>query len=410
MREWLLAACHATPGLELLNSLASVPLDTIDEASARWLLEAWERQARWVAARGQAILARVAGPACELARSDDWVHEDVAVALDLAPSTAFVRVEVARRLAGTLAATAEALERGEISALHACALAEETDALTDDQAHAVEERVLGRRRWRTVPQLRRAVRRAISAADPVTAEVAHASAAERRTVTRIADRDGMAALTAWMPAPGVELIFTALDACAARKGAGDPRGIDARRADVLVDWALLALDRPDLPTAHRRRPHIQVTVDLPTLLGMADNPGELAGYGPIPASVARTLAADGEWHRLVTDPVSGALLDYGRRTYVPPTALADFVIARDGTCRFPGCSRPARRCDLDHPVPYDGGGTTSAANLAALCRRHHRLKTHAGWSYVLHNDASITWRSPAGWSETLPPPAVGPDP
>src|SRR6266511_96609 len=65
------------------------------------------------------------------------------------------------------------------------------------------------------------------------------------------------------------------------------------------------------------------------LMGLTEHGAELAGYGPIPAQVARELAADGTWRRLLTDPVSGHLLDYGRTTYRPPAALADFIRARD---------------------------------------------------------------------------------
>jgi len=66
----------------------------------------------------------------------------------------------------------------------------------------------------------------------------------------------------------------------------------------------------------------QVIIDLPTLLGLADNPGELAGVGPIPAEVARALAADdgATRRRLVVEPVTGALLDYGASVYRSPTA------------------------------------------------------------------------------------------
>ena len=89
------------------------------------------------------------------------------------------------------------------------------------------------------------------------------------------------------------------------------------------------------------RPAIQVTVAASTLLGLDEQPGELAGHGPIPASVARRLAADptGTWRRLLTDPATNTLLDYGRTTYRPPKDLTDHVIARDQTCTFPGCAR-----------------------------------------------------------------------
>ena len=141
---------------------------------------------------------------------------------------------------------------------------------------------------------------------------------------------------------------------------------------------------------------INVTIDLPTLLNMAENPGQLSGYGPIPASLARELAADGNWKRFITDPTSGELLDIGRKSYRPSQHLVDFLIARDRTCRFPGCRYPAHRSDIDHVTPWDDGGKTTPENLGSLCRRHHRLKTHGGWKVTSTTDGSYEWISPTG--------------
>ena len=404
-----LASVLATvPGPESIAFLSSLDIGALDDEAALLLMQAWERQARWVAARGQRILAKVAGPR-PANFDEDWAREQVAVTMGVAPSTAKNRLEVARQLAGPLTETAAALERAEISAMHAVVLVEETATVADPVAIAVQARVLPSAGRRTVSQLRRAVRRAIAVVDPLTVELSHAAAVESRGVETYPEDHGMATLVARMPAPDAELVFTALDSCAARKGPDDPRTADARRADVLVEWAVAALDNPKLPTAHRRRPNISVTIDLPTLLGLADDPGELAGYGPIPASAARALAADGKWRRLVTDPTSGALLDYGRRTYTPPAALVDFLLARDATCRFPRCPRPAEDCDLDHGVPWDEGGTTDRDNLGPLCRRHHRLKTHSGWKLRRCPDGSVTWIDPQGTEYTVPPPRVPPD-
>ena len=80
---------------------------------------------------------------------------------------------------------------------------------------------------------------------------------------------------------------------------------------------------------------------------------------------------------------------------------------RDAHCVFPGCTRGARGCDLDHITPYvpteAGGppGQTHPDNLAALCRRHHRLETLGRWTH--HRDPappdhlpSYTWTDPHG--------------
>ena len=117
---------------------------------------------------------------------------------------------------------------------------------------------------------------------------------------------------------------------------------------------------------------------------------------PVPDAVARALAAGGTWRRLVTDPLSGAVIDVGRTRYRPPAALADLVRARDGACTHPGCAVPARRCDLDHITPWSGGGTTGLDNLTALCRTHHRLKHAPGWTLTRTPDGDLTWTPPTG--------------
>jgi hypothetical protein len=144
---------------------------------------------------------------------------------------------------------------------------------------------------------------------------------------------------------------------------------------------------------------VQVTIDLPTLLRLRDNPAELHGFGPLPPDVARALAADSKWQRFVVDPVDGHLLDRGHTSYPPGTVLGDYIHGRDVHCRFPGCTRSID--DLDHNEPWNhadppSGGTSSSDNLAGLCRYHHRVKTHAGFHVTNHGDGSLTWTTPHG--------------
>jgi hypothetical protein len=95
-----------------------------------------------------------------------------------------------------------------------------------------------------------------------------------------------------------------------------------------------------------------------------------------------------------------------------PDALRDFLIARDVTCRFPGCTRPAEACDIDHVTAWAEGGATDAANLIPLCRRHHVIKTFAPWRILEHRaDGAVIWQAPDGqhitdppWRSNLPPP------
>jgi hypothetical protein len=130
--------------------------------------------------------------------------------------------------------------------------------------------------------------------------------------------------------------------------------------------------------------------------------------GPVLLDVLRSWLTDST---IKLQPV----LDLSRTDAVdrhdPPPRMAALVRLRDPVCVFPGCHRRSRGCDLDHIEPYvdldDGGppGQTHPDNLAPLCRRHHRVKTHGSWSYARLPDGRYRWPSPLGRIHlVLPPP------
>ncbi|WP_344381351.1 HNH endonuclease signature motif containing protein, partial [Georgenia ruanii] len=123
---------------------------------------------------------------------------------------------------------------------------------------------------------------------------------------------------------------------------------------------------------------------------------ELTGYGPISPDLARILAAGGTWRRLVTDPLSGAVLDVGRTRYRPPADLARWVRERDRSCASPGCPTPAWQCQIDHTNPWSQGGTTSADNLGPLCTGDHLLKTAGLFKVRQPTPGVFEWRTPSG--------------
>ncbi len=388
---WLAAEAPGPDAVAALSVLDPAVLSHCGRVDA---LVALERHLAWLAGMQAQVLAAMATDD----RSEDrWVREEVGCALRLSAVTAQRRLAVAETLTGTLAETGRALRRGRISYLHAMTLAEATYGLDDDTAVAVEARVLRRANGQTLAEFKRSVRRAVHALDPARVEEQRAQAMTERRVCISPRDDGMTELWALLPAEGAAAVMTAVDALASVTSATDPRTTDQRRADALVDLGVAALHDPLLPKAQGMRPAVHVTVALSTLLGLDEQPGELAGHGPIPASVARRLAADhtGTWRRLLTDPATNTLLDYGRSTYRPPRDLTDFVVARDQSCAFPGCSRNAARGDLDHRIPYNKGGTTSSENLAALCRRHHRLKHEADWQLARTTNGAYRWTSPS---------------
>jgi hypothetical protein len=132
---------------------------------------------------------------------------------------------------------------------------------------------------------------------------------------------------------------------------------------------------------------------------------------PVPGEIAREIARFAtSWTRMVTDPVDGHLLDYGRTVYLPDT-LRRYVLARDGTCRTPICSHRGRsRMEMDHARPFPDG-SSSAANCGALHTTCHQLKT-AGLLDLTDTaaDGSATWRTAWGQVIHIPAPAYLDDP
>src|SRR5262249_16363841 len=235
------------------------------------------------------------------------------------------RLELAYALTQRLPGTLLALERGEVDLRRAQKLAEITGPLPVAVARAVEDAVLPAAAGQNVSELGRAARRQVVLLDPEGAAARHPERKRERRVEKYPVEDGMAELSPRLAAPEAEQVYHTIDVYAqACKAEGDTRTADERRADALCD---LILD-PRLHYTTSGKGGVQVTVPASTLMGLDDQPADLAGYGPIPADLARELAAEGTWRRLVTDPLSGTLLDFGRTTYRPPVGLPDFVRAR----------------------------------------------------------------------------------
>jgi hypothetical protein len=404
-------AASVTPGSAVVTALALLDPARMSHEGRVDALAAWDRQAAWSQAKQDRFLAAMAEdpivPALTGELDKDWVREEVACALRLSSGHAANRLRVAKELAGRLPDTHALQERGEITAHHSRSLAEATMSLDQVTVTKVEEAVLDKAPDQTLANFRRSLKRNLLKLAPQTAEQAHEKGMAERRVVRMPSEAGMSGIWMLLSDAGATTFMTAIDAQARRVTSDDPRTSDQRRADAAVQLAVDTLNGSrsgELPREHSMRPSIQVCVALSTLLGLDEQPGELAGSGPIPASVARRLAADptGTWRRLVTDPM-GKLIDYGRTTYRPPKDLADHVIARDRTCRFPHCQRPACRCDLDHEKPWERKGKTCEPNLLSLCCRHHHLKHDAGWTPSRLDDGSIEWTSPTGHTYVEPP-------
>jgi hypothetical protein len=373
--------------------------DALSPAERVELLAVLEEQRRWFEAAQLRVLAA-------MQQHDSsrlgLAQESVSLALQVPLRTAQGKLAQARTLVSELPKTLAAVAGGSISGEHARVLAEAVWQLPKEQATALEQAALPpllEGRCVTVSQFRQRVRRVAMKLDPVTADERHQRALADRRVSYLPDEDGMASLSVSLGAPEAQLIYTRLTAAATLLPSGDPRTMDQKRADLLVDAVLSGLPVDGLPTLQGRRPAIQVVVSADTLLGLDDQPAQLTGYGPITAQTARRLAADesGTWRRLLTDPDTGALLDIGEHRYRPAQRLRDFVNARDEVCAFPTCNQPGYRCEYEHLEPFSRGGRTCRRNGALACRRHNLCKrSNDGWNYWRNRDGSFTWTSSTG--------------
>jgi hypothetical protein len=194
-------------------------------------------------------------------------------------------------------------------------------------------------------------------------------------------------------------------------------------------------------------------VPLSTLLGLAERPGEVQGFGLLDPVLGRELAAAAiasprtevcvtvtspegyaighgcaRPDRLSTGTLDGATdppdgygtwtltvpggrrfavrLDlvpafecdhrYETQGYRPSVRLRHLVQVRDGTCTFPSCNRHARESDFEHAVPYDKGGRTCACNSGARSRACHRVKQSAGWQVTQPRPGWHQWITLSG--------------
>jgi len=162
-----------------------------------------------------------------------------------------------------------------------------------------------------------------------------ARAAQDRTVTIRPAPDTMTYLTALLPVAHGVAAYAAL-----RRAADttcDGRGRGQVMADTLIERLTGRAAAVPTPIA------VNLVLTDETLLGGADDAAEISGYGPIPATVTRTLittaATDSRsratLRRLYAHPATGALVTMQSRARIFPRALATFIALRDGRCRTP---------------------------------------------------------------------------
>jgi hypothetical protein len=355
----------------------------------------------------------------------EHIGDELAAALTLTGRAADALLDLALAM-DRLPATLAALRSGRIDRYQAGVIADEVSGLGAGHSAAVERQILARAPGQTTGQLRAATRRAVQMADPAAARQRRQHAERDARVERWDEHAGTAAL-AGRDLPPAEVLAADHNLSAIARSlrrAGADGTMDQLRAKVYL--ALLSGQSPAslYPAASAYSPRdagpgpnqgsganpggsVNLTMPLATWLGLAELPGVAAGYGPVDAGASRQLASllagqpgirwcitvtgrqgqaiahgcaraapDGylNWPDGSLDWLSGISihrLETGECShlresphYRPPPWLQHLVRIRQATCSFPGCRRPATRCDYDHTIPHDQGGRTCECNLA----------------------------------------------
>jgi hypothetical protein len=337
---------------------------------------------------------------------------ELATALRISERAAETLIDEAHVLGRYLPATQQALADGRLTPRQARVIVDELARVDESERPDLERRALDAAD-QSATAFARTIRRMRETRDADRAAERHRTARDDRHVSCEPGSDGMAWITACLPAAEVVAIDSRLDDLA--RGLlrhGDDRTLPQLRADAFAD---VLLDRDS--RAFRRfgdaRPTVVVTVPIDVLTGATEAGAELVGHGPIDAQTARELAAEAPvLRRMFTDPRDDTILALGRTKYRVSDELRLFLTVRDQRCRFPNCPRRAQASDVDHSHAWEHGGRTDPDNLAHLCRGHHRLKHDSRWQLeATHPDGTVDWVSPTGRRHrTRPVHAAGPPP
>ncbi|MHA7221501.1 HNH endonuclease signature motif containing protein [Arthrobacter sp. RHLT1-20] len=337
---------------------------------------------------------------------------EVACVLTVSERTSRTLLAGCQALVTGLPLTLGALQAGTISWAHARIIVEETSTLDAAGAAALEAHFLdpeapdparGCPAGDLVPSRFRAKARTWRERHhPASIEERHTTSTEDRRVDYTPDRDGMAWLSAYLPADTAAGIWDRTTAAArALQNPHEARTLTQLRADITATWLLTSGTAGTGMAGGVPSPRAQVLITVPvlSLLGATNEPAVLDGYGPIPASMARRLIADGagSFHRVLTDPRDGAPLEIGRTNYRLTKAQRQWLRLRDGKCPFPGCNNHSLDNEADHLLAWADGGTTGISNLGQTCPRHHRLKHGSAWTPTgASKDHPPGWTSPSG--------------
>ncbi len=322
----------------------------------------------------------------------EYAAFEIGSALTLTRRAAEREVGLALSRSGKLRRVWDNFRRGLIDIRRVKVFDNQLGHLSSDTIETVSEKVLDRAEGLTTGQLQARLTREVMETDPEGVDLGYEKGLADRRLATNPNPDGTANQGVYSIAPDdAAAVSRKVNRLAlALNTTSEPRTIDQLRADVYVD---LLLERGKGIGADRGVVHLHV--GLATLAELSNAPGELAGYAPVIADIARKTAAaqvESQWRYSVTDDNNIIATGVTRRR--PTAEMRRRIESEYETCVAPGCRMPAYDCDLDHRKAYSKGGPTHNDNLGPLCRYHHMAKHHAPWDLERMSNGDHSWTSP----------------
>ncbi len=223
----------------------------------------------------------------------------------------------------------------------------------------------------------------------------HTRAFADRKVIRTEAGDGMSWITALVSTTDANKIMGRLTATAKhmQRSERDGRTRDQIRTDLLVAWLI----GQGTPTAVKTKIYVTIPAQLLAGLPVPVEQARIVGGDTIDPLTAKQLFLDAKaFHRIITDPIKGTVLNMDRRTYRPTRAQRDWLILTHGTCSRDGCTRLAVDADVDHDHPWAAGGKTNITDLRPLCPRDHVHRHRTKIAYRTREDKTVEITTPTG--------------
>ena len=306
---------------------------------------------------------------------------EVGIARHDSPHRGRRSLRLARALTDDLIHTMEALARGDISERRAEIIASGTSDLSLEDRIAVDAELAPRLGELGDRELQVLVQRIVYRIDAAGVAARQEQARGRRNVSSRRLGDGTTLITGRVADYHASAIMTSLAEGAAMERKvwpDDERTAAHVLADLYVERLTGQVVAASVPV------HVDLVVTAETLFGDDDQPADIVGFGPVPASMARAMVRNSPEERTrlrrlfhVADTDRLVAMDSTSRRFTG--GLRDLIRIRDQICRSPWCNAPIRH--LDHIERVEDGGATSETNGQGLCEACNYLREAPGWRH-----------------------------